>query len=487
MKTLIAAFFISLIVSSILTPWIRRLAPKLGAVDLPSGRRVNKRIIPRLGGIAIAVGFLSPLIGLLFFDNKIADLFREDLLKVLGLCVGAVIICALGALDDWRGVRARHKLYVQIGVASFAYWCGFQIDAVHLPFLGDLEMGIFAFPFTLFWIVGIINALNLIDGLDGLAGGLAFSACVVNIVVGLVSGNLLATLLAIALAGALLGFLVFNFNPASIFMGDSGSMFLGYVLGVSALFGFKGTTAIGLLVPILALGVPILDTLTAIARRVISRRPIFASDRHHFHHRLLELGLTHRRAVLSLYAISALLTGASILVYVGKDWVVGLTLLGTVVGIGVFIRVVGTLRTPDVNESNTELLEVWRQVVPEAILGFEKIENESDLWTFLESFSEKAGLYHIRCSSNEGKDWLWEAPEAMADEGMRGYVTCEFKFWTVDKSDRFKLHYGWYCDSGKVQPENHILLQLITDGIERVLSRRAEEGRLQLVEPSASV
>lgn len=486
MKTLLAALFLSLVVSCVLTPWIRRLAPKLGAVDLPSGRRVNKRIIPRLGGIAIAAGFFTPLVALLFYDNTVADLFRENTLRVVGLLVGGLVICGVGALDDVKGVRALYKLYTQLLVATFAYYCGFQIDAVYIPFLGEIQLGIVGFPLTLCWIVGIVNALNLIDGLDGLAGGVALSACVVNIVVGLVSGNLLATLLAMALAGAILGFLFFNFNPASIFMGDSGSMFLGYVLSVSALFGFKGTTAVGLLVPILAMGVPILDTLTAIARRVFSRRPVFASDRHHFHHRLLELGLTHRRAVLFLYGISTLFMIAAILVYMGKDWVVGLTLLGCTLGIAVFIRSVGTLRTSGAADADESELLLWRKEIPLALIGLETAKSQSDILDVLDAFSAGAGLYLARLDGASIENWMWEAPERMAEESMRGYVSCELPLWNADQSERYRLRFGWYSDSGKANPENRAFLWLVADAVERALARQGRQGPLRLVQDLTS-
>ena len=460
------------------------MAPKLGAVDLPSGRRVNKRIIPRLGGIAIAAGFLAPLIALLFVDNVVADLFREDLFRVLGLVVGGAAICALGALDDLKGVRARYKLYVQLAVACFAYWCGFQIDAVYLPFLGDLDMGIFGLPLTIFWIVGIINALNLIDGLDGLAGGVALSACVVNLVIGMVSGNLLATLLAAALAGALLGFLFFNFNPASIFMGDSGSMFLGYVLSVSALFGFKGTTAVGLLVPILAMGVPILDTLTAIARRLVNKRSVFASDRHHFHHKLLDLGLTHRRAVLFLYAISCLFMLSAILVYVGKDWVVGVTLFGSTLGIAIFIRSVGTFRTKVAEESDEAQFVLWRQSIPDFLFKLESSRSDDELWHLLNEFSETLGLYLGRLEYESEQPWRWEGEDSQAGEGMRGYVASEYVFWAKKETVRYRMRFGWYCDSGRVLPENRILLQLVVDAVDRFINREQAEisAPVQLVE-----
>lgn len=450
---------------------MRKLAPKLGAVDLPSGRRVNQKIIPRLGGVAIAAGFLLPILALLFYDNDVGELFREHLWRALGICVGGVVICGLGAWDDLKGVRALYKLYVQLAAASAAYFCGFQIDAIHLPYVGILDMGALAFPLTVFWIVGIINALNLIDGLDGLAGGVALSACVVNIVIGLVSGNLLVTLLSVALAGAVLGFLFFNFNPATIFMGDSGSMFLGYVLATTSLLGAKGTTAVGLLVPVLAMGLPILDTLSAIARRVLSRRPVFSSDRHHFHHRLLEMGLTHKRAVLTLYGISVLFMASALVVYLGKDWVVGGALVSVSIAIAVLIRTVAIFRTPRVTKSDVDELSLWRSHLLTSLHELEMVPVQNEIWSVLSRFAQKAALFSGQCEVNGEGQWNWETNESEACEGMRGYVCFTVPFEVASSTEPARMAFGWYCDAGKVLPEHESLLRLLTDAVEKACKR----------------
>ncbi|MBN2717986.1 MAG: undecaprenyl/decaprenyl-phosphate alpha-N-acetylglucosaminyl 1-phosphate transferase, partial [Deltaproteobacteria bacterium] len=205
MKTLIVTFVVSAFVAVVVTPLVRRFAPAIGSVDLPSGRRVNKKVIPRLGGVAILLGFLAPLLGLFIYSNRISIIFQSDMHRVISLFLGSIVIAATGALDDIRGSRAIVKLVVQILVAVGAYLGGYQINTITLPFTGSLEMGIFAMPITTLWIVGIVNAVNLIDGLDGLAAGVAFFVCVVNFTIGIISNNILLALFAVALGGALIG------------------------------------------------------------------------------------------------------------------------------------------------------------------------------------------------------------------------------------------------------------------------------------------
>ncbi|MEM9694075.1 MAG: MraY family glycosyltransferase [Myxococcota bacterium] len=342
MRSLLAAFVISNVVTAVLIPFVRRFALRRGAVANGGGRHVHDTSVPRLGGIAICVGILVPVVGLFLVDSGTTVSFEAAPGLALGLFVGSVTMCVLGAVDDTRGIRALYKLYAQLGVASFAFACGFRIEAVDLPLFGSVSMGIFALPVTVAWIVGITNAVNLIDGLDGLAGGVVFFAALTNLVVSVIGHQVWTALVMAATLGAVLGFLYFNFNPARIFMGDSGSYLLGYVLAVTALAGVavKASTAVALLVPIVALGVPIIDTLFAILRRYLERRPLFSPDRGHIHHRLLDLGLTHRRAVLLLYAVSVIFTVASIAIYLGRAWQVGVALLVcsiTVFGLARFV------------------------------------------------------------------------------------------------------------------------------------------------------
>ncbi len=341
MKSSLAVFVFAFGGSAVLTPLARAWALRLGAFDEPTSRHVHKSPIPRLGGLAVVLGFFGSLALLYALETSSLgrQFFRQPGL-VVGLLGGGVAAAALGAMDDLRGVRALHKLIVQIGIACAAYAFGFRIDAVALPWIGSVELGALAVPATVIWFVAVMNAVNLIDGLDGLAGGIAFIACVSNFVVGWMNDALLVVLLSAALAGAVLGFLIYNFNPASIFMGDTGSLFLGFVLAATSLLGssVKSSTTVSLLVPILALGVPIMDTLFAMIRRWLERRPLFAPDRGHIHHKLLDLGLTHRRAVITLYAVSTVLAVGAVAVALGRSWEVGGALIAVTVVIVGFVK-----------------------------------------------------------------------------------------------------------------------------------------------------
>src|SRR5579863_9231283 len=343
MRAFVLAFFLAAISSVVLTPIVRRVALRVGAVSKPGGRHVNERAVPRLGGIAIALAFLVPLATIFPLESVVSAALRAEWRRLTGLLVGAVVLAGVGVLDDTRRVRAVHKLLVQVAAASLAYAAGFHIDAVQLPVVGSISMGVFAGPITVLWIVGIVNAINLIDGLDGLAAGIVFFAGVTNFVVALVSHNTFVCALMATMLGAVLGFLLFNFNPARIFMGDSGSYFLGFLLGTTSVVGGSQTasTAVSILVPVLALGVPIFDTLFAMVRRYLERRPFFSPDRGHVHHRLLDMGITHRRAVLLLYGISMVLTIAAIAVSLGRNWQVGVAILTASIVVVGLVRFLG--------------------------------------------------------------------------------------------------------------------------------------------------
>lgn len=297
------SFILSALVCLFLTPLVQRLAPRIGAVDSPSEeRKVHERPIPRIGGVAVAIAFFVPVIGLFFVDTTISRAYLEDLNHVVGLFLGSALMVALGLADDIRGLSARTKFVAQVLIALLAYGLGYRIVGIANPLGASLMFGVFSLPVTVLWIVGVTNAINLIDGLDGLASGVSLVTVLILFTLGLVNHNLVVALTASALAGALVGFLKYNFNPATIFMGDSGSLFLGYVLSITAISGAaKSSTVVSLLIPLLALGLPIAETLSTIVRRFIGGRPIFGADRGHLHHRLLDRGLSHRQVVLVLY------------------------------------------------------------------------------------------------------------------------------------------------------------------------------------------
>jgi UDP-GlcNAc:undecaprenyl-phosphate GlcNAc-1-phosphate transferase len=323
-RTHVVAFVLALVVAALATPVVRWVAHRLALYDAPTSRKIHATPTPRLGGIAIALGFFAPLIGLLAYNNALAVLFTAEPMQTLGLFVGGAAILAVGIWDDVRGMRATRKLVLQVAVAVLMFSFGYSVDRLSIPLLGTWELGpITNAVLTVAWFVALMNAVNLIDGLDGLAGGVAFFALVSMYVIASVDAlpNLLTTLYAAALAGAVLGFLFYNFNPATIFMGDCGSLFLGLMLAaVSLQTQAKSSTAIALTATALALGLPILDTLLTVVRRVKRGRSVFSADREHLHHRLLAIGLSPRQVALVLYGMCGVFGGLAVWVKVdGTD------------------------------------------------------------------------------------------------------------------------------------------------------------------------
>jgi UDP-GlcNAc:undecaprenyl-phosphate GlcNAc-1-phosphate transferase len=345
-----------MLAGTILTPLVRALAHRMGALDHAlSSRKIHGRPIPRLGGIAIVLAFYAPLVGLTLFHTGVGELFLAEREHVIGLFVGGVAIALLGLYDDLRGAGAGRKFLVQFLVAGLMYRLGFRIDVLANPFGDPLSLGWVSLPFTMLWFVGVINALNLIDGLDGLAGGVSLAAVLTTFLIAIQRGHPLMMLFSSALAGAILGFLFYNFNPASIFMGDTGSMFLGFVLAASATqTNQKASTAVAVLIPGIALGLPIMDTLLAMGRRAWRGRPLFQADKEHIHHRLLAIGLSHRQAVLVLYAFCLLLAGvALVLTYANSTQTALLLVLLAVVAL-VLLRLLGYLRLGGMSASAVE-------------------------------------------------------------------------------------------------------------------------------------
>lgn len=299
------AFVIAAGVALLITPGVILLAAKTGAMDTPDARKVHKKPIPRIGGIGIYAAFMVAMLSVLSFVDVTAEVKTE----IIGLMVGGSLIVLVGVIDDYKNLPAKVKLVGQI-IAAAVLVIAFdvRIDFITDPFGDYIYTEWLAVPLTIFWIVGLTNTVNLIDGLDGLAAGVSTIAAVTIMLVALQQSIMLVAVLTAALAGAAFGFLYYNFNPARIFMGDSGSMFLGFMLaGISVIGAVKSAATIALIVPILALGLPILDTTFAIVRRYRGGVPIFKPDKGHLHHRLLDLGFTQRQAVLLMYVISALL------------------------------------------------------------------------------------------------------------------------------------------------------------------------------------
>nr|WP_244990867.1 MraY family glycosyltransferase [Brochothrix thermosphacta] len=282
--------------SVISTPLVRKFAFAIGAVDVPNDRRVNKKAMPTLGGLAIILSFLIGFV-----------ILPVDLSSFWPILVGAFVVTLVGVLDDRFELTAGMKLFGQFLAASVVVFGGnLMINYLTLPLIGQINFGWFAGPFTIIWIIAIMNAINLVDGLDGLAGGISSIVLISIAAMAYVLNDFIVFPLAMVLVAAILGFLIYNFHPASIFMGDTGALFLGYMIGVLSVMGFKNVTFISLIIPIMILGVPFSDTFFAIVRRLAQKKSISEADHSHLHHRLLALGFTHRQTVILIYALSAL-------------------------------------------------------------------------------------------------------------------------------------------------------------------------------------
>jgi UDP-GlcNAc:undecaprenyl-phosphate GlcNAc-1-phosphate transferase len=333
-------FVFSLALSFVATREVRDLATRRGWVSVPQGgRHLHQASLPRLGGVAIFLAFSVSLIlwlGLsLIFPRLVAGLAPATLLRIY---VPACLIFCLGIYDDLHGAGPYLKFAVQAVAAAMLFAGGMRVLDLPLIFGSHSLPWFVGLPLTVLWVVAVTNAFNLIDGLDGLAAGSALFSTMVFFIVSLVDHSWLGSLMSVTLAGAILGFLRFNFNPATIFLGDSGSLFIGFMLSALALAGAqKAPTFVAVAIPVVSFGLPILETLLSIVRRLISGRPIFTADREHIHHKLLQMGFSHRQVVIVLYAVSAVFAMLSLFLLWPTGSTLGLVL--AVVGTGIWLGV----------------------------------------------------------------------------------------------------------------------------------------------------
>ncbi len=305
----LAALAVAFLISFLATPLVKSFAQKVGAMDVPrEARRVHDHPIPRMGGLAIFLGFLLSVV-------IFADISRQ----IRGVLLGAVIIVIVGVVDDIVSLPAMLKFVLQIFAALVAVAYGVEIHIFSNPLIfGQKEfwqLGVLSIPITVLWIVGVTNSVNLIDGLDGLAVGVSSIASVTMLVIAFVASDSNDAIVLAAITGACVGFMPYNFNPAKIFMGDTGALLLGYVLATMSIIGFfKFYAIITFVVPILALALPVFDTSFAIFRRLLKGQSPMTPDRGHFHHRLIDMGLNQKQAVAILYSISAVLGLAAVII-----------------------------------------------------------------------------------------------------------------------------------------------------------------------------
>lgn len=309
MKTYLFTYCFALLVATGLTPLVILWAGKKGYVDRPDVRKIHRIPIARVGGISIFLGAILAISSVLAVQNNIGESFRISVLEMMALLIGSVLVFLVGLYDDFKEAKIRTKLGVEILSALLVMGAGIHVEAIHIRGMPPISLGLWGYVITFVWIIGITNALNLIDGLDGLAAGISAIACGVMAALSIWQGNVMLAIIMLALVGSLTGFLLFNFYPARIFMGDSGSLFLGFVIATSSvLTASKAEALVGIGLPILVLGIPIFDTLFSILRRILQRRGIMSPDNGHFHHKLIERGFRQHHVAVVAYMITFGLT-----------------------------------------------------------------------------------------------------------------------------------------------------------------------------------
>lgn len=337
MYIVIASLFVTTILAVILVPFVRKLAFKVNAVDNPNARRINKTPMPTMGGLAIFIAFNVVNFTLLKNQFPIGQLGA--------LFIAECIILATGILDDIYELKPWQKVVGITLAALIVYFAAsVRMTTLTLPFFGVVYLGWLSLPLTIIWILAITNAINLIDGLDGLATGVAIIALTTSALTGFFFLNVTNTFVSIMmfnLVAALVGFLPYNFNPASIYLGDTGALFIGFMISVFSLYGLKNATFITIIIPVVILGVPITDTLYAILRRLLNKQPISQPDKHHLHHRLLQMGLSHRQTVLVIYGIALIFSFIALLYPLSSFWGSVLLTIATLFGLEIFVEVIG--------------------------------------------------------------------------------------------------------------------------------------------------
>lgn len=326
----------AVLISAMLTPLVRKLAFKIGAVDVPNNRRMNTNVMPSIGGLAIYITYFI----VIFFLQPIP-------FRVSGpIFLAATIIIITGIIDDIHEISPKAKMLGLLLAAVLITVLNNMVMAqISIPLVGEILLpNWIGFPVTIIWILGITNSINLIDGLDGLASGISIIALVTMGIISvffLGNASLMTSILIFTLVGSIVGFFPYNFNPAKIYLGDTGALFLGFMISIMSLYGLKNVTFITLIIPIVILGIPITDTLYAMLRRKLNNMPISGADKHHMHHRLMSLGLTHKQTVLVIYLVAIIFSMISLLYPISTAAGSILITIALIFGLEIFIELIG--------------------------------------------------------------------------------------------------------------------------------------------------
>ncbi len=421
MHTYLCVYLGSTLLALGMTPAVIWLARRIGALDHPNARSIHQRPIPRIGGVAIFVSSMCLILCVLCLCNDIGDVFRDVRLQVTVLLGSAAFIFLLGLVDDLRHLPARFKFLAELAAAGALCFVGVRIDEVGLADGYRVSLGWLGCPLTLLWVVGITNAVNLSDGLDGLAAGISAIACGVIAALAIHSDNLIMAVFALSLVGSLSGFLVFNFNPARVFMGDCGSLFLGYTIAASSVMCMtKSSAVVGLTLPALALGIPIFDTLFSMLRRFLDRRSLFAPDRRHFHHRLLEMGLHQRHAVMIIYVLTLVSSGLGLLMIVAQDLDALILFGGILLLLLITFRLVGAVRLRETVAHLHKRYRVARQqrvqqaTFERAQLQLQQVRDTGQWWQAVCTAADQMGFAWLAFTrtgaDGRAETEFWQAP-----------------------------------------------------------------------------
>ena len=413
MKTYLFVYLSSAILALVITPIVIRLARRLRIVNIPGPRHAHTEPISHIGGVAIFVSMMCPAIGVLFLSNVIGDAFRSILPKLIVLLCSAAFIFFIGLIDDLKtkGLRARIKFLAQLVAAIAVCAAGVRIESVAIADWLTLNFGLLSWPLTIFWIVGITNAVNLSDGLDGLAAGISAIACGVIAIFAIQGGNVVMAVLMLALLGSLTGFLFFNFSPAKIFMGDCGSLFLGFTIAsASVMCATKSAALVGLALPVLALGVPIFDTIFSMLRRFLERRSMFSADRRHFHHKLIDMGLKQRHVVITIYVMTLLSAGLGMFMIVASNISSLIIFLCILLLLLFAFQVVGSVRLTETIAALQQKYAITQQVK-------EETRNFEDAQLYFRNACTYDQWWSAICNTAEQMDFAWLSLKTKEKDG----------------------------------------------------------------------
>ena len=473
-KTYIALFVGGFVATYLLVPWVKRLAARLGAYDPPSDRRVHKRHIPTLGGLAIALP-LYVGIGLLYLlRNAISQRFFAQTGDIHALLLGGFVILLLGVYDDLRGATAWVKFPFQLLAAVAVCALSGPVTTLSVPFLGMVDLGPLAVPVTVLWIVGVTNAFNFIDGIDGLAAGVGLLVCGVNLFVARIYGHVEMMVFAAIMCGSLLAFLRYNFHPASIFLGDAGSLFIGFTIAVISLqSSLKAPTAVAILLPVCVLGYPLLDMALAVTRRFLKGKPLFSSDRSHIHHKLLASGLGHRSSSAVAYGLTVLFTAIGILYIYGRNREAGILLIVVVLVLAFMFKAFGYW---DYIRNRLDLslrrkFRIYNQLQQVTMLKLEEADRLDELWEDLCWLGVEYNLHTIRLRLNGSGEKAWENPTT---DGLPERSTREYDL--PDADGQLRVSHNGHKDED-IELEQSILLEELSRKLDkRIKALREKPG-----------